>query len=119
MMLRMSLAIALCGAACACTTIDASKDHVSATYFGIVRVVTPATSTNAAARTAPLSAYDTHAIGFSLQGGIGLGYFHDQNYQVPADCRVVIFVQNQEQLDQLSHQFADFKEGICGTVKSS
>ena len=119
MMLRIGLAIALCGALCACTTIDASKSHVTATYLGIVRVVSPGSSANAAAGGAPVTALDTRVFGLRLQDGIGAGYFHDQNYEVPTDCRVVIFVQTQEQLDQLSHQFADFKEGICGTVKSS
>ena len=119
MMLRTSLAIALCAALCACTTIDAGKDHVSATYFGIVRIVTPAATANAAGGASPMSATDSRVFGFRLQGGVSAGYFHDQNYDVPTDCRVVIFVQNQEQLDQLSRQFADFKEGVCSTVKSS
>ena len=119
-MLRASLAIGLCGALSACTTIDASKDHVSATYFGIVRVVTPPVAANAAAGTAaPVTAVDTQAFGFRVTDGLGLGYFHDQQYEIPPDCRVVVFVQNQQQLEQIAREFADFKEGICSTVKPS
>ncbi len=118
-MLRTGLAIAVCGALCACTTIDASKDHVSATYFGIVRVESPAVTRNVAASTpAPVVASEARGFGLRLQNGVGLGYFHDQNYEVPPDCRVVIFVQNQEQLESVARQFADFKEGVCSTVKS-
>ncbi|HXC57448.1 MAG TPA: hypothetical protein VNU97_19270 [Rhizomicrobium sp.] len=118
-MLRTTLIVAACAALGACTTIDAGKDHVSATYFGIVRVVTPVTDANAAAAGATMTALDTHVVGLQIQGGVGLGYIHDQRYAMPTDCRVVIFVQNQAQLDQLAHQFADFKEGICSTIKPS
>ncbi|MEI9885545.1 MAG: hypothetical protein WDN08_03445 [Rhizomicrobium sp.] len=105
-----------CGVASACTTVDTAKGPVNATYFGIVRVATQPAQSNAAA---PVTALDTRALGLRFQDGLGIGYFHDQRYQVPADCRLVIFVQNQEQLDQLSRQFAGFKEGICGTIKAS
>jgi hypothetical protein len=112
----MGIAVGVCALLCACTTIDTGKGHVSATYFGIVRVVTPDTTSN---NGAPVAASDTSAVGLRIQDGVGIGYFHDQRYALPVDCRIVIFVQNKEQLDQLSHQFAGFKEGICGTIKAS
>lgn len=119
-MLRTWLIVSLCAALGACTTIDPSKAHVSALYFGIVQVVTPPVTRNTAAQSdAPVTAIDSRVFGVRLQNGIGAGYFHDQNYVVPPDCRVVIFVQTQEQLDSISHQLADFKEGICSTIKSS
>jgi hypothetical protein len=115
-MFRAFAVLAICGAVCACTTVDAGKGGATATYFGIVRIETPA-STGGGGQ--PVIATDARGFGLRLHDGIGAGYFHDQDYQVPPDCRVVIFVQTQEQLDQLSNKLADFKEGICGTVKSS
>jgi hypothetical protein len=115
-MFRAGLVLGVAGALCACTTVDAGKGPVSATYFGVVRVVSAPAQSNAAL---PVTALDSHVVGLRFQNGVGVGYFHDQRYEVPADCRIVVFVQNQQQLDQLSHQFADFKEGICGTIKAS
>jgi hypothetical protein len=119
MMLRIPMAVMLCGALGACTTIDASSDRGSATYFGIVHVLAPATETNAPAGSAPVSVSDASAFGLRIRNGIGVGYFHDQDYRIPPDCRVAIFVQNQQQLEQLARQLADFKEGICSAIKPS
>ena len=86
MLRTLLIATGMCGLLGACTTIDASKDRVDATYFGIVRVEAPAVAVNAATSGAgPGTAIDTHAFGLRIQSGIGVGCFHDQTYQVPPD----------------------------------
>ena len=111
-------AIALCGMLTACTTIDPGKDRIDATYVGIVHVVVPPSARNAASGSDPVVAFDSRGIGLRVQDGVGAGWFHDQSYRMPPDCRVVIFVQDASQLEAISKQLKEFKEGICATVKS-
>lgn len=117
-LLQKWIAIVLCSALGACTAVDPETDRIDATYVGIVHVVTPPSGRNEASGNAPVVAVDSRVFGVRVQNGIGAGWFHDQNYRIPPDCRVVIFVQDEAQLSAISKQLKDFKEGICTTVKS-
>lgn len=112
-------AVLLCCGLAACTVIDPAKERVDAVYFGVVRVTSePVVHNAAAASDAPVIATDNRAFGFKIGDGVGAGWFRDQNYRIPTDCRVVVFVQDEAQLEAVSRQFKDFKEGVCTTVKS-
>ena len=102
---------------CACvTTVDLSTQPMTRDYFGWVRVVRPV---NSADSDPPVVAFDTRAVGVRMDGGFGVGWFHDQIHFVPADCRVVIFTLNQQQLDFALHHTNRLKEGLCVTTKPS
>lgn len=99
-----------------CTAIDAAKPQTSAQYFGWVEVKAPAVAAGSAS---PITVLDTRAIGLRLGRDVGMGYFHDQHYRIPPDCRLVILVQNKDQLDFVSKEIGKFKEGICAATKAS
>jgi hypothetical protein len=114
--MRLTPTIALCVVACGCTTLDPSRDHIDRLYVGIVHVVTPSPRQNDAAAGSPVVGIDAEGVGFGIQDGVVGGYFHDRHYVAPSDCRVVIFVKTDEQLEQIAQRFAEMKEGVCGTL---
>lgn len=100
-----------------CTaTIDATKSQVTTQYFGWVRVVTPKPD---ASGKSPIVSLDTSSVGLRVEDGIGVGYFRDQRFYIPLDCRVVVFVKDRQQLDFVRDKLGTQKEGICAKVKSS
>jgi hypothetical protein len=98
----------------ACTTLEPGKAPSDAWYVGLVHVRAPAASQSGA----PIVILDTQTVGLSLADGISLGYSHERHTGVPLDCRLVVFVQNQQQFDAIARLLADKKENICLTAQS-
>ena len=114
-MLRVCLAFAAAGALCACTQVGASREGTL--YFGLVRVAASSVDKNASS-SGEILATDTSGIGLKFGDGFGAGYFHDQRYAAPPDCRILFLVRTEEQLREITSTLANFKEGICAAVKS-
>ena len=116
-MVRVSLALAAAGALCACTNIGDPASRDSTVYLGFVRVARPPVAKNDSAGS-QIVASDTRGIGLKVGPGLGVGYFHDEQYQAPTDCRIVFLVRTEEQLHEIIDRFAGLKEGVCAAVKS-
>jgi hypothetical protein len=78
-------------------------------YFGWVRVEQPQTS----AREVVADHYTM--VGLRVAGGVGLGYMREQRVYVPLDCRLVLLVRNQQELDRAIDQLQSTfgKDGVC------
>lgn len=63
-------------------------------YLGYVKVVVP----RAAARI-PVYTSDITVLGIRVGGGMGIGYARDRQIVVPLDCRLVLLVATQAQLN--------------------
>jgi hypothetical protein len=101
----------------ACTTIEPGKAPSDAWYFGAVHVRN--TLAPGAPRSGmPIVILDIQSLGLSVADGIGFGYSHERRTAVPLDCRLVVFVQNQKQFDDIARLLADKKENICPTSQS-
>jgi hypothetical protein len=48
-----------------------------------------------------LTRSDITAIGLRAENGIGIGYFRDQSITAPLDCRLLVVVQSNEQLERV------------------
>lgn len=65
-------------------------------YFGYVKVVVP----QGYSSEGQIHSVDVTSIGLQVRDGVGVGYFRDNRITVPLDCRLVVLVRNQEQLDK-------------------
>ncbi len=78
-------------------------------YFGWVRVERP--------RTSDQSVVADHytSVGLRVRDGVGLGYAREQRVYVPLDCRLVVLVRNQAQLDRAIDQLQSTfgRDGLC------
>lgn len=99
-----------------CTAIDTKHGQVEASYFGYVRVLSPARN---ARHDDQVMTTHTEALGLRLEHGLGIGFYRDNRVYVPLDCRVVILVNNQQQLDDAIRRLKTEKEALCVTVKPS
>lgn len=85
-------------------------------YVGLVKVVVP----QAHARS-PVYSSDVSVIGLRVGGGIGVGYVRDRQVVVPLDCRVVLMVATQAQLDDAVARMPQALDGVkaCAVVDRS
>lgn len=120
---RIIVAIALGTTLAACTQIRDSGELVRH-YFGYVKVITPAVhAPEAAVRVLEVENYgvwvsvdrrpqNEDAAGY----GAGFGFRRDRRELIPLDCRVVVRLFTQEQMDtflKLLDEAVQSKEGIC------
>lgn len=82
-------------------------------YFGYVRVEVPQ-----AEASSPVYTSKVTTIGIRVDNGVGVGFIEDSQVVVPLDCRLVVLVANQAQLDQAINQMSLFKNmpGVCTAV---
>ena len=99
-----------------CTNLQSPDDSGRAVrrYFGLVQIVrSPSVQMPPDAEVEGVRVY-----GLKLDRGLTLGFSQTSIVRVPADCRAVILVKSQEQLDQVK-QFlsAMTKKGdLCGAL---
>ena len=85
-------------------------DEIVTHHFGYVKVVTPAPN----APDAGVVSLGLETYGLRLEDGLGIGFFSDKKLYIPLDCRIVVLVANQAQLDRaIEHLNASAKEGVC------
>ena len=78
-------------------------------YFGYLKVVASRPDGGGT-----VSSLAVKTLGVRLENGVGVGYFDEKRLFVPLDCRLVIIVANQEQLDGAVKLLEDAKrEGVC------
>ncbi len=108
----LSVFITLCLWTVGCTTIQPDGTRMQH-YFGYVRVMMPPSHP---AET--VQATDVTMVGLRIVNGIGVGYLHDYRLAVPLDCRLVVLVQNQQQLDHaIQNLTKTMKENLCVSVR--
>ena len=82
-------------------------------YIGYIRIITPPTAS-------PGDQYDVSDVetyGLWIKNGVGVGYSRDHIEHIPLDCRLVIKVANQQQLDEVLKTLTPItKEGLCVSV---
>jgi hypothetical protein len=82
-------------------------------YVGYVRVVVP--PSYSAGDT--VHAFDVESIGIHVRDGMGVGYYRDRRVSVPLDCRLVVLVRTQQQLDHAVETLGRFnKEAACASI---
>lgn len=82
-------------------------------YFGYVRVEVPQADASQ-----PVYVSDVSTLGIRVGNGIGVGYLREKQIVVPLDCRLVILVSNQGQLDDAVKKLSFFEglPGLCAVV---
>lgn len=82
-------------------------------YLGYVRVEAPQ-----AEASQPVYLSDVSTVGIRIDNGIGIGFLRDKRVVVPLDCRLVILVSTQRQLDDAVRKLSFFKDmpGFCAAV---
>ncbi|GJM30601.1 MAG: hypothetical protein DHS20C17_32360 [Cyclobacteriaceae bacterium] len=101
------LLLLLLGAGCSTVNPDGT---ISRHYFGYVKVIIPGTKGD-------VSAVDITTVGLRIGKGIGLGYLHDYRLAAPLDCRIVVIVKNQNQLDHAVNMLSKMEENLCVAVQ--
>ncbi|NWG87093.1 MAG: hypothetical protein HXY26_06205 [Hydrogenophilaceae bacterium] len=79
-----------------CTVVDTSKPTGDASYhFGLVKVVSgsPGEQTK-------VESNSVQTLGIRVQDGFALGYFDEKRLKVPLDCRLVMIVRTEKQMQQ-------------------
>jgi hypothetical protein len=91
---------------CAHTGSEPGVTH----YLGWVRVEQPRT-----VGPDELHVREATSIGLRVGNGIGIGYEHEARVYVPLDCRLVVLVRSELQLDRAVSQLnaSGIKEGLC------
>jgi hypothetical protein len=91
---------------CAHTSSEPGVTH----YLGWVRVEQPRTF-----GPDELHVREATSIGLRVGNGIGIGYEHEARVYVPLDCRLVVLVRSELQLDRAVNQLnaSGIKEGLC------
>ncbi|HUJ11443.1 MAG TPA: hypothetical protein VL171_15610 [Verrucomicrobiae bacterium] len=98
-----------------CTPITTMREDGSTVhhYVGYVRVITPPSSST----TGSVQVVEVSGTGVRFHNGIGLGYFREREEVIPLDCRLVVHVANQQQLDEVIQTLSPItKEGLCVVV---
>jgi len=83
-------------------------------YFGYTRVEIPVHK-----GTEPdFSVMEIRSTGARLWPSVGLGYFHERDEYIPLDSRIVVNVQNEQQLNEVLRVLAPIaKDGLCVTTE--
>lgn len=110
------LVVALLLAGCASSPRVEPDGSLVRHYLGYVKVVVPQAESRY-----PLYTADTTVLGIRVGDGIGVGYVRDRQVHVPLDCRVVLLVANQAQLDHALRQLPALKDQphLCTAVDSA
>lgn len=83
-------------------------------YFGYTRIVIPAHQSTEG----DFGVMELSSSGARLWPSLGFGYFHERDEYIPLDSRIVIKVQNQQQLDQVIKTLGPIaKDGLCVTTE--
>lgn len=81
-------------------------------YLGYVRITTPKSSTP------QFDVQDVSAVGLRIVKGVGVGYFHERTEHIPLDCRVVVRVVDEQQLEKTIETWSPIlQEGLCAVVE--
>jgi len=82
-------------------------------YLGYVRVEVPQ-----AEASQPVYVSDVSTVGIRVGDGFGIGFLRDKQVVIPLDCRLVVLVSTQEQLDDAVRKLSFFKDmpGFCAAV---
>jgi hypothetical protein len=104
----------IAGALLICLLSGCSVDRGNATHhFGYVRIVDASDDRVVASKS-------VQTLGVRIGDGVGVGYFDEWRIAVPLDCRIVIVVRNQAQLDEALERLEDVPKGeLCVAVKPS
>jgi hypothetical protein len=87
-------------------------------HFGYTRVEAPPTISKNTEE--EFKANDIRTWGIRISEGVVIGYSHERNEYIPLDCRLVIRVANEEQLEKVLNMLKHFeKEGLCLTVDAN
>lgn len=110
--LAVCLPMGLCG--CASTFIVQPDATLVRHYFGYVRVEIPQ-----AAASRPVHISDVAALGVRIDGGFSIGASRDRDLVIPMDCRIVVLVANQAQLDDAIKKLSFFQDdpAFCAAVQ--
>lgn len=85
-------------------------------HFGYVQVVTPPVASSSG----NVTVLEITTAGVRVQRGVGLGYFKERIESIPLDSRLIVRVQNKQQLDEVMKILGPItKEGLCVVVDSS
>lgn len=98
------------------TTLDPTQANIRTTYVGIVNVESGSGSSSYAA---PALSMSTTTIGARIQNGFGFGVFHETQIHVPMDCRLVLLVRTDWQLQVAIDLLSTMREPPCVTVDHS
>jgi hypothetical protein len=83
-------------------------------YFGYTRVEIPVHKSTEG----DFSVTEISSAGARLWPSVGFGYFHERDEYIPLDSRIVVKVQNQQQLDQVIKLLGPMaKDGLCVTTE--
>jgi len=107
----VSLALALSG--CAATATVQPDGTMVRHYVGFVRVVVPQAEAKQAVYVS-----DVSTLGIRVDDGFSLGFMRDKQVVVPLDCRLIVLVATQKQLDDAVEKLSFFKgsPGFCTAV---
>lgn len=90
---------------------DYQATREARTYFGVVRVNHSPLKDKAEAR---ISHIDITTVGIRVDSGVSLGYLQESLLFVPLDCRLVVFVRNEQQLLHAKKMLESIaKERLC------
>lgn len=96
------------------TTID-ENGRVVIHNFGYVKIIKP--PVYPASKTIDVTG--ARLFGFSVGEGFTIGYKANEYMQIPADCRVLVIVKDENQLKHLINEMSLIgKEEICATISA-
>jgi hypothetical protein len=94
------------------TSID-EKGRTVVHHFGYVQVIKPPLID----LNNEMNVTGVTTFGLTVQDGITLGYKENKTISVPLDCRVLVILENKEQLDRFIKHINNIEgEEICSTV---
>ena len=92
-----------------------SDGHVVSHHFGYMRVKAPPSVCDGTKE--DFTVNDIRTWGIRIQKGVGIGYISERNEYIPLDCRLVIRVTNENQMEKVLNLLTKLeKEGLCVTV---
>jgi hypothetical protein len=95
----------------ACASSEKQNGHQTRSYFGWLSVQEKLQESGNAVVERVM------ATGLRLGPGVGIGYFDDTRVLLPQDCRLVIFVKDLEQMENLFRAYPQLKEGGNPCIK--
>ena len=102
---------------CSCFSFK-TKDkngNVVSHHFGYTRFEAP--SSVSKNTVGDFKVNDIRTWGIRIERGVGIGYSRERNEYIPMDCRLVIRVANEEQMEKAQNLLTNLeKEGLCVTV---
>lgn len=102
---------------CSCFSFKTKGENgnVVSHHFGYTRFEAP--SSVSKNTVGDFKVNDIRTWGIRIERGVGIGYSRERNEYIPIDCRLVIRVANEEQLEKAQNLLTNLeKEGLCVTV---